>query len=558
MSSVIKSGKWCIKEVFEKWYLIPNYQRPYVWGKDQVIDLLDDISISCENNNLGEYFLGSLVLKENKKEDYIEYEVLDGQQRLTTLFLLTAVIRDLTDNLKRKDNCQKSLFREADYDDNIPERLRIIFDIRDEVKDFVNKYIKLDQGTNSEALKALVNIKNNDASIYHMTNAILYMQEFIKEKIKENGDFLDKFVNFFRTKVIVIYVSSDDLSDAFRLFSILNNRGVKLRNSDILKANNLRVIKEKDKQQKYAKDWEGIENYFGEDFDNFLSHLHSILTKQKARLSLLKEFENNIFAKNKIKEGEEFFEFVKEYKNSYEELFDNNEDLELKNLLTLMKVGFEGEIWIAPLLHYHKKFGKNNLLIFTKNLNKKFASDWISGLTPTTRVYNINAIIDAIDNSSTIDELLEKDCFSINESELKTFFNGNIYGKRQARYILLLLNYLYHSPELPLVIPNIISIEHILPQNPKENSQWLKDFNDKELNEWKNKLGNLIILSRRKNSAQSNLDFSDKKSKYFKGNVELGRSAYIMATPAWSVGDLEKNHNEALAKLEEFFGLTSN
>ena len=59
--------------------------------------------------------------------------------------------------------------------------------------------------------------------------------------------------------------------------------------------------------KQYAEKWESIENYFGNEFDGFLSHLQSILTKQKSSLSLLKEFEDNIFAKNKLKKGDDFF-----------------------------------------------------------------------------------------------------------------------------------------------------------------------------------------------------------------------------------------------------------
>jgi hypothetical protein len=556
--SQIKSDKWDIKEVFKQWYCIPNYQRPYVWEKDQIIDLLDDIYIACDKDKESDYFLGSLVLKETKNKDYIEYDVLDGQQRLTTLFLLTAVIRDLTDNEQRQNTCHESIFQKGNPDDNIPERLRLIFEIRNDVKEFIDEYIKQENGTasiTSIKIEDLAQNKSVDKSVYNMANAILYMREYLQEKIQKNANFLDKFFPFFRNKVILIYVASQNLDDAFRMFTVLNNRGIKLRNADILKADNLSLVKEKDKQQEYAKNWEKIENYFGDEFDNFLSHLQSILTKQKASLTLLKEFENNIFAKNKLTKGNDFFNFVHKYKKHYEELFENNGNLELKNLLTLMKVGFESEIWIAPLLRYYNKFGKENLLQFTKKLNNKFASDWISGLTPTIRIINMNNIIDMIDKLDSCDELLNQDCFAINRQEILTFLQTDMYGKRPTRYILLLLNYLYHSHEQPFNTPRIISVEHILPQNPKSDSQWVQDFDNEQREKWTNKLGNLIILSRRKNSSQSNLDFAQKQQKYFKGNVELGRSANIMACKTWKIDDVQKNHNETLAKLKEHFGI---
>ena len=94
-----------------------------------------------------------------------------------------------------------------------------------------------------------------------------------------------------------------------------------------------------------------------------------------------------------------------------------------------------------------------------------------------------------------------------------------------------------------------------MPQNPKKDSQWIKDFNDEQRQEWTNKLGNLIILSRRKNSSQSNLDFAQKQQKYFKRNVELGRSANIMACKTWTRDDVQKSHAEALTKLKEHFGI---
>lgn len=551
--SQIKSGKWVIKEVFKQWYRVPNYQRPYVWEKDQVVDLLDDISSACEKDSSSEYFLGSLVLKENKRDGYTEYDVLDGQQRLTTLFLLTAVIRDITDNPQRKKTCDESIFQQGNEDDNIPERLRIIFDIRDEVKEFITENITPQDGTNPEKIKKLANKQDCDKSIYNMTNAIVNMQNYFTEKNKE---FLDKFFKFLRNNVILIYVASEDLNDAFRMFTVLNNRGVKLRNADILKADNLSVIENSEEQRKYAKNWETIENYFGEEFDSFLSHLQSILTKQKAQFNLLKEFEQNIFEQGKLKKGNDFFDFIQKYKKNYEDLFDNNDNLEIANLLTLMKLGFESEIWIAPLLCYYDKFKTDGLLDFTKRLNNKFVSDWISGLTPTIRIGNMNAITDEIEKSSALKDLFGKDCFTINKDEIKAFLTGNVYGKRSARYILLLLNYLYHSDQQQFTLPKTISIEHILPQNPEDNSQWKIDFTDEQRSEWANKLGNLIILSRRKNSSQSNSDFAKKKEKYFKGKVELGRSASIMAYPTWTMTDLQKNHEEVLAKLKTYFEIT--
>lgn len=547
MSNQVSLDKLFIKDIFQKWYRIPSYQRPYVWEKDQIFDLLDDITNAYTRDKESEYFLGSLVLQEKENRDYQDFDILDGQQRLTTLFLITAVIRDLNKNEDRKRTCQESIFRKGNKDDNIPERLRIIFDIRDEVKDFVDTYIKHDGATLSEKIKDIAEDKKQNQSVYNMANAILYIQQYFNE-----NNNIDDFFPFLRTKVLLISVSTKNLDDAFNLFTVLNNRGMKLRSADILKSDNLSLIEDKDEASKYAKHWEHIESYFGEDFDGFLSHLQSILTKEKARLNLLDEFEKNVFKANKLNKGKDFFDFVKKYKEHYEFLFDSNQNLELKNLIKLMQVGFVSDLWVAPLLHYYDKFGKENLVDFVKKLNNKFASDWIANLTPTIRINNMNEVISQIENLENSNDLLGHNCLKIDEKAILEFIQSDIYGKRPARYIILLVNYLDHSQETEFVIPNTISVEHILPQNPTNDSQWKKDFNDENLAEWTDKIGNLIIISRRKNSSQGNKDFIEKKKKYFAGKVELGRSAKIMSDyQSWTPTELQDNHENIIQKLKE-------
>ena len=550
MTDKIDSKMLPIKDIFKKWFCIPNYQRSYVWEKDQVSDLLDDIYEAYLKNkgikDKGEYFLGSLVLKSNNTEDktYVDYDVLDGQQRLTTLFLIIAVIRDFNTDCQK--TASKFIYQEADIYENIPERSRIIFNVRDDVKKFIDKFVIPKNATlKIEELKNETQYTKN-ISIKNMANTIIFAHEYLKQKE------IDDLFAYLCNNVMLIYVATENLDDAFKLFTVLNNRGIKLRNADILKADNLSFIPE-NLQNEFAKKWEEVESYFGEDFDKFLSHLQSIL--EKARLSLLDEFEKNIFTIGKIKKGEEFFNLVDNYKSNYEFLFDNIQDKKVKNLLTLMRLGFESDIWIAPLLKYYDKFKDEGLYDFIEKLNNKFASDWISGLTPTDRIKNTNAIISKIDEVQSLENLLNNTVLDIDVDELNVFFAGNVYGKRATRYVLLRLNYLYSDVDTILSFPDTISIEHILPQNPKEGSQWRNDFSEDERKEWTNKLGNLIILSRRKNSSQSNLDYQQKKTKYFKGNVGLGRSASIMSKDTWKLQDLAENHAEVLQKLKTSFGI---
>ena len=421
---MIESEKLYVGEVFGKWFRIPEYQRPYVWGKDQIAELLQDLSDAMNRDENAQYFLGSMVLQKKTSEKnntkYVEYDVLDGQQRLTTLFLLISVIRDLTENEDCLKTCKEIIFQKKNLFTNTPERLRVVFDIRQEVKDFIDDYVKEEKSTLKVTSSLIQSYgKDTDLSVINMSKNIVQIREYFQEH--QN---FDQFAIFLINKVLMIYVGSEELDDAFRLFTVMNNRGVKLRSSDILKASNLALVSA-DERIKAAKNWEEAENYFGEDFDEFLSHLRSILVKKKATVSLLKEYEDNIYApkeydrSNKItknlppllNKGIDTFNFVDKYRKHYIEIFDNHhyelsKSFELNNLLIMMKAGFESDFWIAPLLKYYDKFGNHELIDFVKSLDNAFAYDWLVVLTPTSRIENVNHWMEAID-SKTSEEVIK-------------------------------------------------------------------------------------------------------------------------------------------------------
>jgi len=576
MANTIASDKIYMKDVFKKWFKIPDYQRPYVWGSDQVSDLLDDISFAQQQNKDSEYFLGSIVLqtKEIKTDngEYIENDLLDGQQRLITLLLLTAVIRDLSTKEKRIQTCQESIFQQANPDDNIPERLRIVFDIREEVKDFINKYVKTKRGTEKiEELKIEAQT-SKILSIKNMANAILIIRNYFEKA--DNGSIVDIFFPYLRNKVLVIYVASEELEDAFRLFTIMNNRGLKLRNSDILKAENLRALKNETDRVKYAKEWEDIENYFEDDFDIFFSHLRTILVKEKARLNLLDEFEKNIYnpkiydkekksyksMKPLLKKGKETFDFIIKHKKNYIEIFETDHyskysSYNLDNLLTVMKATLPADLWIPPVLKFYDKFAYTDFYNFITKLDNKFSYDWIAQYTPTTRIENINNILKEIEYSENVSELFNSNVFKINVTNLIQILNGDIYGRRYARYILYKLDFLYSGEDEKFSIPKTISVEHVLPQNPEDDSQWKKDFSDEERIDLTDKIGNLVLISRRKNSSQGRLDFEVKKKNYFKNNIELFRNSLRVLTEnsKWSPKELNANHVDVIAMIENHY-----
>lgn len=571
MATEIKCEKKVIREIFNMWYCIPDYQRAYVWDTDQVRDLLDDTISAYQENKEAQYFLGSMVLKINEKSEnnvsYTEYELLDGQQRITTVFLILACMRDmLTDYPQYQNSLAGFVYQAEDAILQQPERMRIIFNIRSDVRDFVNEHIKPLHGTcDSALLKDKMQAKDVNISIRNMANAMLVAHEFLEENKSDIIGYLSYFLN----KVLMIYVATEELQDAFQLFTVLNNRGVKLSSSDILKAENLKELSAADRTS-WATRWEEMETYFGEDFDKFLSHIRTILVKKKQTTTLLKEFDEFVYSNQEydrtqkkylprtpiLRRGRDTFELLYSYYHTYQEVFDTDHsvvtgDYEITNYLKLMETGFGADYWIAPVLDYYRKYRRRGFVAFLKALDRKLSADWITAATPTVRMENVNAILREIEASQDSTALLQSKTFTINKSDFERVINGDIYGRSFAKYLLLKLDLIYRGSSTPMIPQAIASIEHILPRNPSADSQWVKDFSAAEREEWTNKLGNLVLISRRKNTSQGNRDYVEKKEKYFEKNIEMFPNSIRIYQnyPEWKLSDLKKNHSDVVTEL---------
>lgn len=588
MSDHIESGKVFIKDAFTWWYRVPVYQRPYVWGVDQVNDLLEDVTHASATKSSAEYFLGSIVLQtravtEPDGTDYKENDLLDGQQRLTTCLMLHAVARDLSNDEKLKSICRRTVFQDENPFDGIPERLRIIYDIRQEVRDFVTRFLKTDDGTNDEDSLQHLAAGSSDISVRNMAAAVLEIRRFFSDA---EAPKLEVFFPFFRNKVLLIYVASQQLEDAFRLFTVMNDRGMKLRNSDILKTMNLSALKEaggsEQEQQRDAHLWEEMEGDLGEDFDVFLAHVRTVLVKEKARLGLLQEFEDNIYDRRQfhrdtkqytklpplLERGRPTFDFIRRYRQHYQAILSgNNYDIEgsweFDNLVSLLNDAGLADFWVPPVLHYREIFGEQRIVEFLRKLENKFCGDWIARETPTTRIEAMNSILKKFDNvkatspnskDQQIEALLTSEVFDFNKREfLHQLDTAPVYGRRFARYILFKLDMIYGGKSNRLQPPKEISVEHILPQNPSEGSQWCSDFSVEQREEWTDRLGNLVLISRRKNTAQGRLDYALKKSRYFSKNIEtFPNSLRVLQNDEWTPQILGENHSAVLNTLEDY------
>ena len=552
----IKSAKIKVMDVFKNWYIVPSYQRHYVWEEDNINALLEDIKDNYLERNDEEYFLGSYIIQSKNDNN----DLLDGQQRITTLFLLFAFLRDYeqTENQYRSE-FQDYIYQGAKPMSGIKERVRLTYEIRGNVKSFINEFII---PTNSiidkwEAIKEKANDSKENISIQHMCRALLCFKKFFDE-----NDTIDivQYVTFINTNMVMIYISADTLEDAFRMFSIMNDRGVKLSNADILKSSNLEVISDKKDMESYAREWEELQADLGNDFDRFLSYVRTLYVKTKAKLGLLEEYNKNIFKTGKLKMGKDFFESIKSYYIIYNSIIqlDNNNNYEYCNLINVLNSGNLPTDWVPVIMSYYKKYKEQDLTAFAKKLACKAIADMVCGESPTKRIENLNKIMPAIEDSSNPAELLSNTHLFAFDKEL--FLNNiqtDVYRKSYAKTLLLMLEYMYQDNSI-LHTYSFVSIEHILPQNPSPNSQWCADYTDEERINNVDKIGNLCIIGRRKNTSLGNLDYPNKRKRYFEKNIgNFARTLHIYNKfpNSWLPTDLKHNTDDTLLDIRKLFGI---
>lgn len=575
MSTEIEAKEVTVGKLFSPDFMfeIPLYQRPLTWEKDNFEQLFEDI-FDAMNTDQKQYFLGSIILQE-QKDNKKKYDLVDGQQRISALAVLMAVIRDFTNISELKTSLTSYLYQKEDKYKKISAEMRII--PWQDLKNMFRHYIYQSGGTQKFIDHFEQNrIEYNDTQDpqYHLYEAISVFNKKLKEKLKDPDD-LERFVKYVLNQVYLVYIKTPSFTSAFRLFNVLNTRGLPLNTSDLLKSENIGVIENETKRLQYANVWRDLENNLGrEELEKVIGFIRTIQLKEKAKLSIYEEYRREIFEKGFLKKGTEFIDYVKEIADIYTDrilegkitLGDPSKENQYKCTIDLLRRFVPFSDWVPPVLAFYHKFGADSYLFdFMSRLEKKIIIEWAAGFTPTERITILNRIIKLIDSEKEREKVVDG-LLSYNGEEVFTKVGPrlierlgdsqfySIYGGKLAKYILLRIDMKYWDMENFTGYPGTITVEHILPQNPSENSEWLEIFDDRTRAEWTNRLGNLVLLSGRKNSKAQNYAFDKKKAVYFKEKSTAFRiTRQLENNDKWTQKQLKERHEGLLNDAKEVF-----
>ena len=555
MSNKITGKEYPLSKIFSAdfEYHIPGYQRPYAWTEEETGILFDDLYEFFQTEAVDNYFLGSIVLIKDENKPYAD--VIDGQQRLTTLSILFSVMANSFHTEAYRNNCKKYLQEEGNILEGIAAQPRIF--LRDWDQDFFSKYI---QDIQLDALVQIDPVTLDTEAKRHIQKNCTVLRENFSEVFNDENDLL-KFTQFILTRCFLVVVSTPNQESAFRVFSVMNSRGLDLLPTDIIKSMTIGKLP-KDEEQKYTEKWEELENLTGRDgFNEVFTHTRTIFAKERPKKNLLDEFKEYVIKQTSPKSLVD--EYLIPYTEAYVCLkncdFSSTQNAEEINELLLWLNKTNNHDWMPPAIKFLTDHKNDSVYIlwFIRKLERLASYLLVTAKDVNQRMERYKWILVEMESRPDNNLTAPLENIELTDWEKQQFIdalNGEIYSMTAKRrnYIIQRLDS-FLSDGGATYNTKLFTIEHVLPQHPSADSEWMKLWPDTQTQRfWLNKIANLVPLTRQRNSAAQNYDFNTKKIKYFQS--KNGTSSYTLTTQVINIAAWTPEVVEARQKdLEEIF-----
>ncbi|GAA9029085.1 DUF262 domain-containing protein [Helicobacter pylori] len=579
----MKPDKKSLKNILvaedEAYYQIPIYQRPYQWTEENCEKLLDDLLSSYECYKESDYFCGSLVLiaiSKDSETNATTYDIVDGQQRLSTFILLAKVLATLYDKDKDLNKTSRDFLEKSLGDTEGEKRKRLIFNTigLNAEKDFQNALDFFDDLDASKGENSKSNAPSKGKNSY-LKNAICLKNYLEKKEIADIND----FIRWLYFKVIFIRTTCSNISMALRIFSVLNARGLPLHAIDVFKVELLKKLAKAKDQEEFVSRWNALRQKCSENESKFPKRKENKREKNAAEIlfSWYLTYLNPVTSGKSMEERLadlferlnkpplEYLKGVEDFYNAYcwvLEMQDRH-----AHLLSYLASDFWRVILCTSLLH---RYSESEIEALKELLVKFYYQNWVAEQKEPKKQTSCN-IIKALKEKKSVEDIA---------SIVKEYLNGNkitqnfreklkddhLYEKHKKssknswlRPILILVEYfMSDDPKPKRIQTNDFHVEHILPQNPTLSSQWAKDFSEEERELYTHSLANLTLLGGKKNTQASNLDFKDKKKIYM---GERAMTCYDATKDIaynyteWTPKSLEKRKEELIKIIESVLTL---
>lgn len=505
-------------------FLIPDYQRPYAWEDTECQTLWEDIfnfafpdnDYSKFDSNSDEYFLGPIVTFKN---DSNKMEVIDGQQRLTTLMLLLRAFYEKfgmmqdENSKKTRENLEKCIWKTDEFGTPDKSKLKIDSEVAtDNDKDEFLNILKLGAAPDEMKSKYAINYR------------------FFQKQINE---FLLKFPSYFSylpTRIlnncILLPIEAESQDTALRIFSTLNDRGLPLSDADIFKAQFYKYYTKKGEKDDFIKRWKALEELSSKIFhpitgtpmdELFTRYMYYERACQKIKSStteaLRKFYEKDSYSllkKDKtLDDLEALADFWNDVSNQDRERF-SDEVLRRLYVLNYAPNGMWNYFTSVYFMQNKDADGKLDDVKFCEFLTKITAFIWTYAVTnPGVNALRTPVYAEMV--NLVEGKAVEFADFKFESVTVKSMFNNYYFSNGRPITKSMLTWWAFNNPKQPfLSLESVFEIEHIFAKKRQENE---KSLSNAKLLE---SLGNKALLEKKINIRASDYRFEDKK-KYYKG-----------------------------------------
>ena len=526
-------------------YEVPKYQRDYSWDKEQWSDLWYDLQQMISEND--SHYMGYLVLQTSDDKNY---QIIDGQQRLTTICILILAVIDCLKKLPGSEKEKKANEQRA-------ESIHSTF------------IGNLDMLTLTSVNKLVLN-RNNDhfyktylSSLQEMPKRGLKASEkllkaafetflgYLKSEYK-TAEELVSFIESLVSNLFFTVITVTDELNAFKVFETLNARGVQLSSSDLLKNYIFSVANTNDLHQTKLDE---LENIWSEIADI----LKEIQVSEFLRIywnSTHKTIRKNQLYKtirNEIKTPEQSFSLLRDMrakadiymalKSPEDELWRSHPDIS-KNLGLLKMFNVSQPLSLLISAYSNLKEAEFSSLL-SKIVTISFRYNVICGKNPNEQevVYNNLALFIQGNKIYNVEDLKTGIYVQDEEFEQTFAYKEFVYNSRNnqiAKYILVKLEKFESGASLN---QEDNTLEHILPDNPDEKWNW----DDIKIQQYRYRLGNMTLLEKGKNNNLGNATFFEKKEVYKESTVPMTKKLGLSDIEEWTELVID-NRQKVMAK----------
>ncbi|MDD6712234.1 MAG: DUF262 domain-containing HNH endonuclease family protein [Sharpea porci] len=556
-----------------KQFIIPVYQRNYTWKKnDQIAKLMDDINMLLKNNE-SKHFIGTIITFPTTVRGFVENSVVDGQQRITTIFLIVHALRKLFKDKAREneENVSKAIpgtddffrgYLENTFFEKNELSVKYKYKLKPQVSDDdAYNYISKENFDELAKCDDSSNIKQNFYYIYDVLNGF----------IEEGYDYMSILSTLNRLYVVLIELDNSD--NPQEIFESINSTGAKLSQSDLIR-NFILMNKGNDEQEHlYDLYWKNLEyntdhsRKLDSFFRFYLASKQFNLTGANKIYNAFKEYWKNV---NGETNSEKILSEIKQSSEDFHRLYLSDEKDELGQVIyDFRNLHYETH---APFilgvfsLYHQGKINKDELQKTIKLTNIYFTRRILAGKEANDISRKFPSILkNVLDEYNTVGG---KNFINIIESELvfknlntnahlptdaeiaNNLKTANFYTLSKSKW---LLDQLEMDESKVILDLKQLNIEHVMPQTRDYNwTEKTSDLSDDEYATFVNRLGNLTLVSSIDNSTMQNKNFEEKKKVLEKSN-HIKLNTEILKKTDWDISDIEERTNRMIRQFEKLF-----